>query len=126
MARRCRTTSPPVRTGRSIRPISSSRCSSAGSPVGSERMSIELSILIWLAIGIGIPAGVFVVARTAVQLATVAYKVIEKQMDTRTATRQTGLLSLAMLAALAATAVIAGYAILVVFASLLQSNVAGN
>ena len=89
-------------------------------------MSIELAILIWLAIGIGITAGVFLVARTAVQLATVAYKVIEKQMDTRTATRQTGLLSLAMLAALAATAVIAGYAILVVFASLLQSNVAGN
>ena len=89
-------------------------------------MSIELAILIWLAIGIGITAGVFLVARTAVQLATVAYKVIEKQMDTRTATRQTGLLSLALLAALAATAVIAGYAILVVFASLLQSNVTGN
>jgi hypothetical protein len=89
-------------------------------------VSIELAILIWLAIGIGITAGVFLVARTAVQLATVAYKVIEKQMDTRTATRQTGLLSLAMLAALAATAVIAGYAILVVFASLLQSNVSGN
>jgi hypothetical protein len=89
-------------------------------------VSIELAILIWLAIGIGITAGVFLVARTAVQLATVAYKVIEKEMDTRTATRQTGLLSLAMLAALAATAVIAGYAILVVFASLLQSNVSGN
>jgi hypothetical protein len=89
-------------------------------------MSIELSILIWLAIGIGITAGVFVVARTAVQLASVAYKVIEKEMDARTATRQTGLLSLAMLAALAATAVIAGYAILVVFASLLESNVSGN
>jgi hypothetical protein len=89
-------------------------------------MSIELAILIWLAIGVGITAGVFLVARTAVQLATVAYKVIEKQMDTRTATRQTGLLSLAMLAALAATAVIAGYAILVVFASLLERNVTGN
>jgi len=89
-------------------------------------MSIELAILVWLAIGIGITAGVFLVARTAVQLATVAYKVMEKQMDARTATRQTGLLSLAMLAALAATAVIAGYAILVVFASLLQSNLAGN
>jgi len=89
-------------------------------------VSIELAILVWLAIGIGITAGVFLVARTAVQLATVAYKVIEKQMDARTATRQTGLLSLAMLAALAATAVIAGYAILVVFASLLEGNVSGN
>jgi hypothetical protein len=89
-------------------------------------MSIEFAILVWLAIGIGITAGVFLVARTAVQMATVAYKVIEKEMDTRTATRQTGLLSLALFAALAATAVIAGYAILVVFASLLQSNVSGN
>jgi len=89
-------------------------------------MSVELAILVWLAIGIGIAGGVFIVARTAVQMATVAYKVMEKQMDTRTATRQTGLLSLAILAALAATAVIAGYAILVLFASLLESGLSGN
>lgn len=85
-------------------------------------MSIEIAILIWLAIGIGITAGVFLVARTAVQLATVAYKVIEKQMDARTATRQTGLLSLVIVGALAATAFVAGYAILVVFASLLDGS----
>jgi hypothetical protein len=89
-------------------------------------VSIEAAILVWLAIGIGITAGVFLVARTAVQIAGVAYRVIEKQMDTRTATRQTGLLSLAMIAALVATAVIAGYAILVVFASLLESGLSGN
>lgn len=89
-------------------------------------MSIEAAILLWLGIGVGITAGVFLIARIAVQLASVAYKVIEKQIDTRTATRQTGLLSLAILAALAATAVIAGYAILVVFASLLESGLSGN
>jgi len=89
-------------------------------------MSIEGAILVWLAIGVGIAGGVFLVARTAVQMATVAYKVIEKQMDPRTATRQTGLLSLAMLAALAATAVIAGYAILTLFASLLENGLSGN
>ncbi len=89
-------------------------------------MSVEMAILIWLAIGVGIAGGVFIVARTAVQMATVAYKVMEKQMDTRTATRQTGLLSLAILAALAATAVIAGYAILVLFASLLESGLSSN
>ena len=83
-------------------------------------------MLLWLAIGVGLTAGVFLVSRIAVQLASVAYKVIEKQMDARTATRQTGLLSLAILAALAATAVIAGYAILVVFASLLESGLSGN
>ena len=89
-------------------------------------MSVEVAILVWLAIGIGIAGGVFLVARTAVQMATVAYKVMEKQMDARTATRQTGLLSLAILAALAATAVIAGYAILVLFASLLESGLSSN
>ncbi len=89
-------------------------------------MSIEAAILLWLGIGVGITAGVFLIARITVQLASVAYKMLEKQMDTRTATRQTGLLSLAILAALAATAVIAGYAILVVFASLLESGLSGN
>lgn len=85
-------------------------------------MSVEVAILMWLAIGIGITAGVFLVARTAVQLASVAYRVIEKQIDTRTATRQTGMLSLAMVGALVATAVVAGYAILVLFASLLDTS----
>ncbi len=85
-------------------------------------MSIELAILIWLAIGIGITAGVFLLARATVQIATVAYKVIEKQMDAKTATRQTGALSLVIVLALAATAFVAGYAILVVFGSLLDNS----
>ena len=85
-------------------------------------MSIEVAILIWLAIGIGITAGVFLIARTAVQMASVAYKVIEKEMDARTASRQTGLLGLVIVAAFAATAFVAGYAILVLFASLLDSS----
>ena len=85
-------------------------------------MSVEVAILIWLVIGIGITAGVFLVARTAVQMASVAYKVIEKEMDSRTATRQTGLLSAALLVALIATAIIAGYAILVLFSSLLDNS----
>ena len=89
-------------------------------------MPVEGAILLWLAIGVGITAGVFLISRIAVQLATVAYKVIEKQIDTRTATRETGLLSLAILAALAATAVVAGYAILVVFGSLMESGLSGN
>ena len=85
-------------------------------------MSVEVAILIWLAIGIGITAGVFLVARTAIQMASVAYRVIEKQMDVKTATRQTSLLGLGMIAALAATALVAGYAIFVLFASLLDSS----
>ncbi len=84
--------------------------------------SIEGAILVWLAIGVGIAAGVFVIARSAVQIASVAYRVIEKEVDARTATRQTTLLSLAMLAALIVTAVVAGYAILVMFATLLEGS----
>jgi len=84
--------------------------------------SVEGAILVWLAIGVGIAAGVFIVARSAVQIASVAYRVIEKEIDTRSATRQTTLLSLAIVAALAVTAVVAAYAILVVFASLLEGS----
>jgi len=84
--------------------------------------SVEGAILVWLAIGIGIAGGVFIVARSAVQIASVAYRVIEKEIDARTATRQTTLLSLAMVAALIVTAVIAGYAILVMFATLLEGS----
>ena len=51
-----------------------------------------------------------------------AYRVIEKEIDTRTATRQTTLLTFAMLAALIVTAIVAGYAILVIFATLLQNS----
>ena len=76
----------------------------------------------WLAIGIGIAGGVFLIARTAVQIASVAYRVIERDIDARTATRQTTLLSLAMVAVLIVTAVIAGYAIFVLFATLLEGG----
>ena len=84
--------------------------------------SVEGAILVWLAIGVGIAGGVFIVARSAVQIASVAYKVIEKEMDAKTATRQTTLLSLAIVAALIVTAVIAGFAILVMFATLLEGS----
>ena len=84
--------------------------------------SVEGAILLWLAIGIGVAGGVFLMARSAVQIASVAYRVIEKEIDARTATRQTTLLSLAMLAALIVTAVVAGYAILVMFATLLDGS----
>jgi hypothetical protein len=77
---------------------------------------------VWLAIGIGIAGGVFIVARSAIQIASVAYRVIEKEIDARTATRQTTLLSLAIVAALVATAVVAGDAILVMFATLLEGS----
>ncbi len=70
----------------------------------------------------GIAGGVFIIARSAIQIASVAYRVIEKEMDAGTATQQTTLLGLAMVAALIVTAVVAGYAILVMFATLLEGS----
>ncbi len=83
-------------------------------------MSMELAILVWALVGAGITAGAFIVARAAVQLATVGYEVIERRLDPRTATRQTVMLTLAMLIAGGATALIAAIAILALFATLLQ------
>src|SRR5206468_5770541 len=71
--------------------------------------SADWGILIWLVIGAGIAGGVFIIARSAVQIGSVAYRVMEKQLSRQAATRETALLSLAMLAALVVTAVIAGY-----------------
>ena len=83
---------------------------------------MEVAILIWFIIGAGIAAGVFVIARSAVQIAAVGYNVLEKRLDPRAATRQTILLTLAVVAALIATSIIAGIAILSLFATLLQNG----
>jgi len=83
---------------------------------------IESAILVWLAIGAGIAAGVFVIARSAVQIGSVAYRVMEKQVAGKVAARQTVLLALALLAALVVTAFVAGYAIFAIFGTILQSS----
>src|SRR5256714_12873489 len=88
--------------------------------------SADWAILIWLAIGAGIAGGVFLIARSAVQIGSVAYRVMEKQLSRESATRQTALLSLGMVAALIVTAVIAGYAIFAVFGQLLEGSGAIN
>ena len=84
--------------------------------------STEGAILIWLAIGAGIAGGVFIVARSAVQLGSVAYRVMERQLSRGAATRETALASAAMIAALVVIAVIAGYAIFAIFGTLLESS----
>lgn len=82
---------------------------------------IENALLLWLVIGIGIAAGVFIVARAAVQIAEVAYRVLEKRLDPRVATRQTILLTLAMLLAGGAVALIAAISIAFFLGGLLQN-----
>jgi hypothetical protein len=85
-------------------------------------MSVEVAILVWLAVGAGIAAGVFVIARSAIQIGSVAYRVMEKQLSGGAATRQAAVLSIAMVAALIVTALIAGYAIFAIFGQLLDTT----
>jgi hypothetical protein len=84
--------------------------------------SAEWGILIWLAIGAGIAGGVFLIARSAVQIGSVAYRAMEKQLSGQAATRQAALLSIGMIAALLVTALIAGYAIFAIFGQLLDTT----
>jgi hypothetical protein len=82
----------------------------------------DVGILVWLAVGAGIAGGVFLIARSAVQIGSVAYRVMEKQLSGQAATRQAALLTIAMIAALVITAVIAGYAIFAIFGQLLEGT----
>ncbi len=89
-------------------------------------VSIEVAILIWLAIGAGIAGGVFLVARSAVQIGSVAFQLIEKRLTAAQARQQTALLAVALVAALVVTALIAGYAIWFIFGTLLESGQVGG
>lgn len=81
---------------------------------------MEIAVLVWALVGAGITAGAFLIARTAVQIATVGYQVLERRLDVRTATRQTVLLTVALLVAGGVTALIAAIAILALLAAGLQ------
>ena len=82
---------------------------------------MEVALLVWFVVGAGIAAGAFIIARTAIQIASVAYNVLEKRLDPRVATRQTILLTLGGLAAVVATSIIAGIAILAMLSSFVLS-----
>ena len=83
---------------------------------------MEGAILIWFVVAAGIAAGAFIIARSAIQIATVAYNVLEKRLDPRVATRQTILLTLGGLAAVVATSIIAGIAILAMLQGLINAS----
>ena len=83
---------------------------------------MEGAILIWFLVGAGIAAGAFILARSAIQIASVGYGVLEKRLDPRVATRQTILLTFAALAALVATSIIAGIAILAMLQGLINAS----
>lgn len=81
---------------------------------------VESALLLWLVIGVGIVAGVFVVARSVIQIGEVGYRVLEKRLDPRVATRQTILLTLGAIAAGLAVCYIAALSIAFFLGTLLQ------
>ena len=83
---------------------------------------MELVILGWALVFAVVSAGVFLVARALIQIASLVYNAYEKRIDGRTATRETALLAIGSIVALLATALVAATAILVILASLLQGN----
>ena len=83
---------------------------------------MEIALLIWFVVGAGIAAGAFLIARSAIQIASVAYNVLEKRLDPRVATRQTIALTLGGIAALIATSIIAGIAILAMLQGLVNAS----
>jgi len=83
---------------------------------------VEIALLIWFVVGAGIAAGAFILARSAIQIASVAYNVLDRRLDPRVATRQTIALTLAGIAALVATSIIAGVAILAMLQGLVNAS----
>jgi hypothetical protein len=87
---------------------------------------METALLIWFVVGAGIAAGAFILARTAIQIASVAYNVLEKRLDPRVAARHTIVLTLGAIAALVATSVIAGIAILAMLQGIINASGLNN
>jgi len=83
---------------------------------------MEIALLIWFVVGAGIAAGAFILARSTIQIASIAYNVLEKRLDPRVATRQTIMITLAGIAALVATSIIAGIAILAMLQGLVNAS----
>ena len=83
---------------------------------------MEIAILIWFLVGAGVAAGAFLIARSAIQIASVACNVLEKRLDPRVATRQTIALARGTVAALVATSIIAGLAILAMLQGLINAS----
>lgn len=83
---------------------------------------MELQLLIWVVVGAGITAGVFLLARAVIEVGAVAYAYIERNITRKEAAQRSAALLTGATVALVAVAIIAGIAILVLFATLLQNT----
>jgi hypothetical protein len=83
---------------------------------------VEQAMLVWVVVGAGITAGVFLVARAVVEVSAIAYAYVEKQMKGREAAERSVALIAGAGAALAVTALIFAIAVLAIFAALLSTS----
>ncbi len=78
-------------------------------------------MLVWVVVGAGITAGVFLLARAVVEMSAVAYAAFERTIGRAEAARRGAALMAGAGLALAVTAVIFAIAVLAIFAAVLAS-----
>lgn len=78
-------------------------------------------MLVWVAVGAGITAGVFLLARAVVEMSAVAYAAFERTISRAEATRRGAALMAGAAVALGVTALIFAIAVLAIFAGLLEA-----
>jgi hypothetical protein len=83
---------------------------------------MEQAMLVWVVVGAGITAGVFLIARAAVEISGVAYAYVERNISRSEAMRRGATLVAGAGAALAVTALIFGIAVLALFAAVLSQQ----
>ncbi len=83
-------------------------------------------MLVWVVVGAGITAGVFLLARAVVEIGGVAYAAIERTISREAAAKRGAALAAGAGAALLAAALIAAIAVLAIFASLLNGQFGGS
>jgi hypothetical protein len=83
---------------------------------------MEQAMLVWVVVGAGITAGVFLIARAIVEVSAVAYAYVERTISRGDALRRGGALMAGAGAALLVTAVIFAIAVLAMFAALLSTS----
>ena len=79
-------------------------------------------MLVWVFVGAGITAGVFLIARAAVEISAVTYAYVERTISRNEAMRRGGALLAGAGAAIAVTALIFGIAVLAIFAAVLSQQ----
>jgi hypothetical protein len=83
---------------------------------------MEQAMLVWVFVGAGITAGVFLIARAVVEVSAVAYAYVERTISRNEAMRRGGMLLAGAGAAIAVTALIFAIAVLAIFAAVLSQQ----